>query len=288
MAEPNAEPSATIRPVASDDQKKIRFLVGKMGMEPIAVANQKMYFNPLVVALWVALSSVWVQWQNWWPRPELGLFGYLTPVPAFGALSIVFMFAIDWLNRWGFEDRSSHVLRSPDLVDIPAYYSRSPASGFWVLEYNSRLVGFIALDASLDAASDAALDAAATAVAGPKSKGKGKAKTKADPTPKRAPATTKGTAAVASIRHFYVDEPYRPADMADDLLSFALEHAFGADKTLEAVRAHSSPLQGYVAKSLAKHGFVLDRKTERVGALRWQSSIRILARNAWEARKGKQ
>lgn len=55
-----------------------------------------MYANPLVLALWVGLSCVFVQYMKWWPQPEQGVLGYLTPIPAFGTLSIVFMFAIDW------------------------------------------------------------------------------------------------------------------------------------------------------------------------------------------------
>ncbi len=54
------------------------------------------YANPLVLALWVGLSCVFVQFMQWWPKPEQGILGFLTPIPAFGTLSIVFMFAIDW------------------------------------------------------------------------------------------------------------------------------------------------------------------------------------------------
>ena len=261
-----------------------------------------MYVNPLVLALWVVLSCVWVELASWRPDPTQGVLGYLKPVPAFGTLSIVFMFAIDWcvclnylalravptraplslrLNRWGFEERSLHVLRRPDLVDMPAYYSRSPASGFWILEYGDRFVGFIALDASLDADSDAAV---APAPAGPSKR----VAAKDGGRKAAAVATSKGTAPVATIRHFYVDEPYRPAGMADDLLAFALGHAFGADQRLEAVRAHANPLYAYVGQSLAKHGFVLEKKLDRVGALRWQNTAHILQKDAWVAQKSRQ
>lgn len=211
------------------------------------------------------------------------MYRYLSPIPAFGSLAIVFMFGIDWcvpssrhpvepllifnrLNRWGFEDRSAHVLRRPDMVDIPTYYSRSPSSGFWVLQYGERFVGIIAVDASLDADSDAAV--------ADKSFRKDKSGQVALP---------KGTAKVATIRHFFVEEQYRPAGTEDDLLEFALRHAFTSDTKVEAVRAYASPLAAYAGESLRKHGFTLERKTERVGALRWQNSIQILTRERWAA-----
>ncbi|KAI1797833.1 hypothetical protein LXA43DRAFT_909947 [Ganoderma leucocontextum] len=261
-----AEPAARIRPVDVSDHKFIKFLVGKAGLEPILVANKKLYFHPLVLSAWIGLACVFAEFMNWWPKPEYGIYGYLSPVPAFGSLAIVFMFGIDWLNRWGFEDRSAHVLRRPDMLDIPAYYSRSPSSGFWVLEYGERFVGIIAIDASLDAESD---DAVADKAFKKDKSGK--------------VAMTKGTAKIVTIRHFYVEEQYRPAGMEDDLLEFALRHAFTNDAKVEVVRACASPLESYVSESLRKHGFELERKTERVGALRWQNSIQILMRERWTA-----
>ncbi|KAL1951998.1 hypothetical protein VTO73DRAFT_1147 [Trametes versicolor] len=265
------EPAARIRPVEVADRKLVLFAVGKAEMEPIAVANRKLYANPLVLALWVGLSCVFVQYMKWWPQPEQGVLGYLTPIPAFGTLSIVFMFAIDWLNRWGFDERSAHVLRRPDLIDIPTYYARSPSSGFWVLEYGDRFVGMIAVDASLDADADEQVAAGTI-----KKDRSGQVK------------MTKGTSKVATIRHFYVQEAYRAAGIQDDLLEHALNHAFAADATLRGVRATESSLRQYVGETLRKHGFELEKKAERVGTLRWQQSVRILDRSRWDSLQEKQ
>ncbi|RDX55914.1 hypothetical protein OH76DRAFT_1370484 [Lentinus brumalis] len=260
------EPVARIRPVELADQRLVRFLIGKAGMEPIATANRKVYTNPLVLAVWVGLSCVFVEYMKWWPKPEHGFMGYLLPVPAFGALSIAFMAAADWLNRWGFEDRTALVLRRPDLHDIPTYYSRSPSSGFWVVEYGDRVLGLIGLDASLDAESDAKVPENTT-----KKDKDGKV------------ALSRGTSPIATIRHFYVDEQYRPAHLADDLLDHTLKHAFTSDAKLQAVRASESPLQRYISDALRKRGFHLEKKTERVGALRWQNSTSILEKEVWAA-----
>ncbi|OSD03483.1 hypothetical protein PYCCODRAFT_1451615 [Trametes coccinea BRFM310] len=258
------ESVATIRPVEASDQKRIRFVVGKAEMEPIAIANRKLYSNPLVISLWIGVSCVFIEYMNWWPKPEHGLLGYLAPLPAFGALSVVLMFAIDWLNRWDFDDRSNHVLRRPDLVDIPTYYSRSPSSGCWILEWGGRFVGMIALDASPDADADEQVTPGSV-----KKDRSGQVK------------MTKGTAKVATIRHFHVEEPYRPAGMQNDLLSYALKHAFTVDPKLEGVRATASPLRAYISESLKRHGFRHEKKGARVGALRWQNSVYILDRAQW-------
>ena len=191
------------------------------------------------------------------------------------------------LNRWGFEDRSAHVLRRPDMADIPSYYSRSPSSGFWVLQYGERFIGIIAVDASLDADSDDAVADKAVAPLNKTSKSSKFSKAPAAAAASAVAALPKGTAKTATIRHFYVEEQYRPAGMADELLAFALRHAFSKDLRVEAVRAHASPLAGYASDALKRHGFELERKTERVGALRWQDSVQILSRERWAAVEAK-
>ncbi|OBZ79341.1 hypothetical protein A0H81_00752 [Grifola frondosa] len=253
-----AEPTARIRTVELSDQKLVRFMIGKATMEPLAVANRRVYSNPFVLALWIGLSCIFVEYMNWWPKPEHGLFGYLAPVPAFGSLAIPLMFLSDWLNRFPFEDRSANILRRPDLADIVAYYSRSPASGFWLLEYGTRFVGLIAIDASTDSLSEETVAA------------KGRVN------------TSQGTNTDATIRHFYVEEAYRKTFIQNDLLAHAIAHAFSNDAAVQRIRAAESPLQRYIGDALREQGFQLEKKTERIGALRWQNSIRVLDRKRWK------
>ena len=95
--------------------------------------------------------------------------------------------------------------------------------------------------------------------------------------------SAKGTVKTATIRHFFVEEQYRSAGLADELLEFALKHAFTEHAKVEAVRAYASPLEQYASDSLRMHGFELERKTERVGALRWQNSAQILRKERWSS-----
>ncbi|KAH9946663.1 hypothetical protein B0H21DRAFT_693303 [Amylocystis lapponica] len=262
------QPIASIRPYELKDLKMMRFIIGKAQMEPLAVANRKFYAHPWVLAVWVALSCIFVQLMNWWPKPEvLGFLSYLSPLPAFASVAVPLMFISDWLNRSEFEDRTQDVLRRTDLVDPKAYYSRSPSSGCWILEYDGNFVGLIAVDASLDSMSDATV---ATNAPSPSKTKSGKSHDK------------KGTSSIAKIRHFYVEEAYRRVAFQKDLLRHAVTHAFVSDQTVQSLLADESPLAHYIGQALQEQGFRLQRRTERVGVLKWQNSSRILERKWWK------
>lgn len=157
------------------------------------------------------------------------------------------------INRPFFEKKVQDVLQYEDIRDIPKYYSKHPSSGFWVLEYGELFVGFIALDASPDDSDILTKE--------PKAK---------------------KTTRTAIIRHFYVDEPYRPAGVQKDLLVYAVNHAFNKDQNLDRIQAIESPLIPYVRKCLRDSGFQLEQyTTDRVGVLRWKEGIRVLEKEHW-------
>lgn len=172
------------------------------------------------------------------------------------------------LNRPVFEQLVQDVLRGPDMSDIASYYSRSPSSGFWILDYGELFVGLIALDASHDSLSTSPTKALPKAT-GNKNKNKG---------PKL------GTAPTATIRHFYVDETYRSSGIQEDLLTHATRFAFNADPTLKRIRAPDSPLISYIRDCLRNAGFVLEEHTKTVGAFGWKLGMRGLDREDWATR----
>ena len=154
------------------------------------------------------------------------------------------------INRPYFEEQAQEVLRAPDLRDISAHYSHDPGSGFWLLEYGDQIIGLIAVDASTKPDKSSAS----------KSKGKGK---------------------TATIRHFYVDEAYRVANIQEDLLEHAVKHAFG-DPKVERIEAFDSPLVPYLRACLRDAGFQLDHNTKKVGLFRWNLGVRYLNRDEWK------
>ena len=137
------------------------------------------------------------------------------------------------------------------MRNISAHYSRDPGSGFWLLEYGDDIIGLIAVDASNKPDDDKS--------SASKSKGK-----------------------TATIRHFYVDEPYRVANIVqEDLLDHAVKHAF-SDPKVQRIEAFDSPLVPYLRTCLGKAGFQLDHNTKKVGILRWSLGVRYLNRNEWK------
>lgn len=170
------------------------------------------------------------------------------------------------INRPYFDDRMQAILRGTDLVDIENYYfNRSPASGLWLLEYANKFVGFIAIDASSDALFEETIQSAVQAGKTLKNKGKGK----------------ETTQEVASIRHFFVQEEYRPTSIQDDLLEFALKHVFTAGTDVKSVRATDSALTPWLAEALRKQGFVMDSVVGHTGMLKWPIRSRILTKKHW-------
>jgi Acetyltransferase (GNAT) family len=167
------------------------------------------------------------------------------------------------LNRPYFEKQLQDALQKPDVLNILGYYSRSASSGFWILEYGERFVGLIALDASFDSTDDETINTKTV-------------------TKKKRISNSKGTSPTATIRHFYIDEPFRTSGIQSDLLIHAVQHAFGSDPALRRIRAPDSPLVPYARGALRQAGFQLDQHTEKVGLLGWKLGMRILEKADWK------
>ena len=214
--------------------------------------------------------------MEWWPRAELGWLGYLKVLPAFACMAVPLMFLVDWwgfsfvsplslytdlffffskrINRPYFEEQAQEVLRSSDLHDIPAYYSRKPGSGFWLLEFGNTFVGLIAVDTT-------------------------NSKNQLE---KSSASESKGTTTTtATIRHFYVAESFRQANIQEDLLQYAVKAAF-SDSKVQRIEAFDSPLVPYLRDCLRKAGFKLDHNTKKVGLLGWSLGVRYLNRDEWK------
>ena len=65
---------------------------------PIHLRKIPAYAHPIILAIWVALSSVFVQYMNWWPKhqTQTGWFEYFRILPSFAAMAVAVMFLIDW------------------------------------------------------------------------------------------------------------------------------------------------------------------------------------------------
>ena len=160
------------------------------------------------------------------------------------------------MNRPFFEEATQELLKQPDLRNIPAHYSRSSASGFWVLEFGDRFIGTIAIDASPETSPQDK----------PDKKGKGK----------------EMTSPVATLRYLYVDEPYRAIGMQKDLIDHAVKHTFTSSTVVQSIKAADTPLIRYIRLGLRQAGFELQKNTKTVGLLGWKLGERVLERAVWE------
>lgn len=172
------------------------------------------------------------------------------------------------VNRPYFEDVASDILRRPDVADIQEYYARSPSSGFFVLEYDNRVIGLIAVDASEDSQSN-------------------KNSVKAGEIQEKNRVSSKGTSSTAKICHIFVENPFRNADVQDDLVAFATNHTFTASSDVKEIKVTASSLLGYVQNSLRHCKFTTDEVVERVGIYRWKTQAMRLKRRQWEKSRGK-
>jgi hypothetical protein len=170
-------------------------------------------------------------------------------------------------NRPHFEEQAQEILRRPDLLDLSEYYTRSPSSGLWILEFGEKFVGLLALDASLDSMSVKTFSSNGNA---------------SQTAALRKQLSKKGTSAVATIRHFYIMEEYRPALIQEDLLEYAVSQAFSKDPKVKAIKAVDSDFEKWKAAALTKEGFVVEKELKRVGLLRWKIRSRELTRERWE------
>ncbi|KAI0307822.1 hypothetical protein B0F90DRAFT_1621119 [Multifurca ochricompacta] len=261
---------ARIRAYSAQDEKQVRFMVGQAQMESLAYANNRAYFHPLTLAVWIGISSMFAHYMDWWPNSSYGIWSWLQVLPAFFAPAVPVMFYIDWKNRPFIENSVENVLRRIDLLDIQAYYALSPASGFWLLEYGDKIIGLIAIDASMDATND-------EPVAKPTSEGRLRTEFK-----------QKGTSSVATIRHFFGEEAYRRVNIEDDLLQVAVNSTFTADKSVNSIRILASPLRPAILESIRRNKFCKGDRVETVGILGWEVCWYKLKREQWVAEKEKE
>lgn len=148
---------------------------------------------------------------------------------------------------------------------IQHHYSLSPSSGLWIFEYDQDLLGMLALDASTPRPISNSTNQSA------------------QKTPEK---TNTNTSERAIIRHFYINEKYRSVSLQDDLLEFAIEHAFEGSDKVKFVEMTPPVLSSYINKALIWFDFAVEPGEGReMGILGWTSMKFVLSRGDWEERR---
>lgn len=85
----------------------------------------------------------------------------------------------------------------------------------------------------------------------------------------------------ATIRHFYVDEPFRSTGIQDDLLTHAIRHAFEIS-SIKTIKTEGNPLVPYVQGALLSAKFVRGSKIKSLGLFKWPLYEMELDRTRWK------
>ncbi|GAA5952291.1 hypothetical protein JCM3765_001930 [Sporobolomyces pararoseus] len=175
-------PAAVIRPYdAKKDQKLVRYLIGAGVMEPSSLANRNALFKPISLLICIAMAHFFtVRFSSGYPawihnsfssNPKP--FNALSPIwqsfadslllfPLFLGPPIIVLALFEMRHRALFEAEMRRAIGEEDLRDITKYYGvkktgeeantvdsqKEPEQrkGFWVLEYENRILGLIGID----------------------------------------------------------------------------------------------------------------------------------------------
>lgn len=176
------------------------------------------------------------------------------------------------INRPYFEDAASDLMRRPDFADLQKYYARSPSSGIFILEYGTKFIGLVAIDASKDSQSEESLTKKNNLGLADKPKG----------------FYSSGTSSVATIRHFHVEEQFRKSNVQQDILAFAARHVFTTAQSVKVLKASTTTLLDYKYNSLRELGFSMEKQTGKLGIVGWRLNTMSLERTRWEKEQSKE
>lgn len=221
---------------------------------------------------------------------------WLSITPLIVVAPIVLLALFEMRHRSMFEDKMSRAIGEEDMRDIEGYYAigeKDGKNGFWVLEYDGRIIGAVGLDGrkpgqQLDAAvdhpkttgdkkiedtpaadsTDAASSSATTSSPYPlRSRGKASFTTsETKPTlsvtpPNPSLSSSPLPSGTLHLRRFATSLSFRPANIEDDLLSFISEYAFGQqtgqEENKQIVITLRPAVEKALAKRLRKNGFVV-------------------------------
>ncbi|KAK4054390.1 hypothetical protein OIV83_000884 [Microbotryomycetes sp. JL201] len=307
-----APPPAKIRPFNNaTDLKVVRYLVGASIMEPSSLANQAALLTPTVIFVWAVITHLAItRFSPGYPSSLVNLvaghantvdktlashiYEWLTIAPILVAPPIALLAFFELRHRNLFEDEMRNVIGQQDMRDIEEYYSVDQADadqqtptalpqGFWVLEYDERIIGAISLDGrkpgrqlssivdTIDSiaaqGADSAQDQGTALASGVaksdskqlRSRNKQRARSKAldDDSGSAFPEGT------VQIRRLATSISFRPADIEDDLLEYVARYAFKSSKVKSIVVQLRPSIEGRLQRRLKKNGFTLLPKGDK-------------------------
>jgi GNAT superfamily N-acetyltransferase len=173
-----AIPAGTIRVYNHQkDYKYLKFLIGSAILSRTAAANQKLFWGNPLVYLWTTLFTLYIALQHFrLPQQELDhasqpasqhlsiISAILIRLPFLFAPPLILLVLLNRANRSYFHSLLVHTLAHPDLRDPVSHYlnptqtddqkreeeEAEVKSRIWVLDYDGRQLGVLALDVNMD------------------------------------------------------------------------------------------------------------------------------------------
>ncbi|KAM0791464.1 hypothetical protein ACM66B_005917 [Microbotryomycetes sp. NB124-2] len=313
-----APPPAKIRPFNSQtDLKVVRYLVGASVMEPSSLANQAALATPIVLVIWAAITHLAITrfspgypsalinlisgYANVEPKPLAShIYEWMTIAPILVAPPIGLLAIFELRHRNLFEDEMRNVIGQEDMRDIDEYYAVKQddaasnksddgltPQGFWVLEYDERIIGAISLDgrkpgAQLPSIVDAIDSIAASGDAQssqdkPMAESSAIARTDTKALRSRSQQTASSVqtqvsttapsstlpAGTVQIRRFATSMSFRSADIEDDLIDYVANFAFKSNDVNSIVIQLRPSIEKRLQRRLKKNGFALLSKGDK-------------------------
>ncbi|MBW0511959.1 hypothetical protein O181_051674 [Austropuccinia psidii MF-1] len=150
-------PSASIRPYEHvKDFKFIKFLIGSAILSKTGAANQDLFWSTPFIYLWSIGFTIHTAFRLLFSSDSSHRLGILSPqslaleiicrLPIFVAPPLVLLLLFNWSHRNHFNSILIQTFSQDDLSDPVRYYQKNDQSGIWILDYDGRQLGVIAVD----------------------------------------------------------------------------------------------------------------------------------------------
>lgn len=317
---PDADVVRAFKP--QQDTRIVKMLIGQGIMEGLAYGNQKgapfplspylpkpyhyklthlrlVYTHPLVLAGWIALSSILNIYLNWIPTTE-AWYTYLSPIIGLSITALPIMGIIEYIHRPSFTRNMRETIGAIDMVAIDRYYGLDEKSKVIVFEHKGEVSGVVALDGMRGGEELGTVLGAEEGELGDEGVLKEGFGREGSLKKRKMIGEGKGETddVLVQIRHLDVDGPLRASGVITELVAAALDHAFGVNplggpisQPASQVIYLTNPLTPGGEKELKRCGFVSATNSthwaspKNVGLLGWKGRWLQVDREQWTIRR---
>ncbi|EGG13000.1 uncharacterized protein MELLADRAFT_101362 [Melampsora larici-populina 98AG31] len=266
MPEENEEiPPASIRPYEHEkDFKFIRYLIGASILSRTGPANIHLFWSNPLIYIWVIISTTYIPIKRMLlSDEEFGkdefkemVIEILMKLPVFVGPPLILLVLLNWCHRRYFNSIMKEVISREDMKNPKSYYNGQTFQGkgigessIWVLDYDDRQIGVVAIEKSLDLVNEIKLKDGSNLKNQEENKEDLKAKF--------------DDFHLIRIRHLATSVPFRPAGIDLELLNFSVTKSFKEDLKTERIMINLIPILDQVQiEAIEAIGFIKSISTQ--------------------------